>query len=137
MGSVPAPPRRAGPVTGPALVYDGECGFCTASARRLAAAWRTRPVRLVAWQELGDDGLAGLGLSVDDVRDAAWWVDEKGRLSRGHAAVAHSLIAAGGWRAVAGRTLLVPPVSWGAAVTYGIVARRRHRLPGGTPACRV
>ena len=137
MGSVPGPPPRAGPVPGPALVYDGGCGFCTASARRLAAAWRSTPARAVAWQELGDDGLARLGLTIADVQDAAWWVDESGHLSRGYAAVARSLVAAGGWRAWMGRALLVPPVSWGAAVTYRAVARRRHRLPGGTPACRV
>ena len=124
-------------LSGPALVYDGNCGFCTASARRLAAAWRVPSPRAVAWQELGDGELARLGLTVADVEDAAWWVDENGRLSRGHAAVAHSLIAAGGWRRMVGRALLVPPVSWGAAVSYGAVARRRHRLPGGSPACRV
>ncbi len=42
----------------------------------------------------------------------------------------------GPW-AVAGRILLAPPVSWVAPLGYRLVARYRHRLPGGTPACKV
>ncbi|MGH9170291.1 MAG: hypothetical protein ACRD0Z_05400, partial [Acidimicrobiales bacterium] len=36
-----------------------------------------------------------------------------------------------------GRALSVPPLRWLAAAVYPVVARVRHRLPGGTPACRV
>lgn len=38
------------------------------------------------------------------------------------------------WR-IAGRALLLPGVSRLAAAGYRLVARNRHRLPGGTPAC--
>lgn len=117
------------------LVYDGECGFCTVCERWIAARWRGAAIA-VAWQRLGDDGLARLGLTRADVEAAVWWVDGDGRLGRGHVAVARAAIASGGWRAVLGATGLVPPFSWIASALYAIIARSRHRLPGGTEACR-
>jgi len=129
-----APDRR--PVLDPPLlVYDGDCSFCAATARWIEARWRD-PARAVAWQRLSPEELERLGLTLDDVRCAAWWIDEGGRRSRGHLAIARSLAAASGvWRAL-GLLLLVPPFRWLAAAAYPVVVRLRHRLPGGTPACR-
>ncbi len=120
--------------TAPLLIYDGECGFCTSCANWLAARWRG-DARAVPWQALSDDELAGLSLTRDDLRAAVWWIDEDGRSSRAHVATARALIAGSGWTAIAGRVLLVPPFRWLAAAGYPLVARFRHRLPGGTPAC--
>lgn len=123
------------PPTPPVLIYDGDCAFCTASAHRIAQHWR-RPATAVPWQRLGADGLRELGLGVAEVQSAAYWIDELGRAHRGHAAVARALVAAAGWRSLVGRAGLIPPVSWMAAGLYRLVARYRHRLPGGTDACR-
>ena len=120
----------------PLLVYDGDCAFCTSCARWLAASWQ-RPAHVVAWQRLDADELAGLGLSAADVRGAAWWLDAAGRRFRGHLAIGHALAAGRGWWTVCGRLLLVPPVRWIGAGLYPLVARSRHRLPGGTPDCRI
>ena len=120
----------------PLLVYDGDCSFCTASAQWVAARWRG-PAQAVAWQHLAPDELAGLALTLDDVRSAAWWIDEAGQRSRGHLAIAQALAAAHGWPTICGRALLIPPLRWIAGGIYPLVARRRHRLPGGTPACRM
>jgi predicted DCC family thiol-disulfide oxidoreductase YuxK len=118
------------------LVYDGDCSFCSSSARWLAAHWQG-PEQAVAWQHLSADQLEHLGLTLDDVRRAACWVDRGGRRSRGHVAIARALRAAHGWPSVVGRILLVPPFRWLAAGAYPLIARWRHRLPGGTPACRM
>ena len=120
----------------PLLVYDGDCSFCSSSARWIAARWQG-PEQAVAWQQLSADQLERLGLTLDDVRCAAWWVDGGGRTSRGHVAIARALRAAPGWPSVVGRVLLVPPFRWLAAGAYPLIARWRHRLPGGTPACRM
>jgi predicted DCC family thiol-disulfide oxidoreductase YuxK len=132
---VPAATRAAGAV-GALLVYDGDCGFCTSSAR-----WAERGFhhgeRVEAWQLLGEGELARLGLTVEDVRQAAWWVGPDGTLARGHRAAGRALQAAGGWRRAAGWPMLVRPTSWLAAAVYRVVVRYRYRLPGGTPACRV
>jgi predicted DCC family thiol-disulfide oxidoreductase YuxK len=118
------------------LVYDGNCGFCSASAAWIAARWKPPSAAVaIPWQRLGATGLESLGLTVDDVEQSAWWVAD-GRRAAGHLAVARSLITAGGAWGWVGRALLVPPLRWLAAVGYRLVARYRHRLPGGTPACK-
>jgi len=117
------------------LLYDGDCAFCTASARRISARWRG-PATAVAWQRLGGEGLARLGLTVSDVEQAAWWVQPDGSRSAGHLAIAHALIASGGWRAAIGRLLGAKKLRWAFAPAYRAVARHRHRLPGATEACR-
>ena len=103
------------------LVYDGDCAFCTSSAR-----WVGGP--RASWQELGPKGLERLGLTVEDARAAAWWVDETGRY-RGHLAVGHALAARDGRRSLLGRALLAPPLRWLAAGAYPLVVRWRRRLP--------
>ncbi|MDQ2968299.1 MAG: DUF393 domain-containing protein [Actinomycetota bacterium] len=118
------------------LVYDGDCSFCSSSARWITARWQG-PQQAVAWQHLSADQLKRLGLTLDDVRRSAWWVDRDGRRSGGHIAIARALRAAHGWPAVVGHVLLIPPFSWLAAAAYPLIARWRHRLPGGTPACRM
>ena len=119
--------------TGSVLIYDGDCRFCTSSAQWLA---RRLPdnVEVVPWQRLSD--LAGLGLTVDAVQREAWWIDGEGHAHGGHLAVRRSLIAAGGaWRLI-GWLFVVPPTSLAARIGYRVVARNRHRLPGGEQSCR-
>lgn len=114
----------------PALVFDGDCAFCTTCARALE---RIEPdAEIIAWQ-LAD--LPDLGITEEQAIDAVQWVQIDGTVRSGHEAIAASLGAAGGiWR-VAGRAILVPGVSWMAAKAYRVVADNRQRLPGGTPAC--
>jgi predicted DCC family thiol-disulfide oxidoreductase YuxK len=120
----------------PLLVYDGDCSFCSSCARWISARW-SGPAQAVAWQHLDPDQLRSVGLTADDVRRAVWWIDPTLGASRGHLAIARALRAARGWPAVVGRILLVPPFRWLAAGAYPLIARWRHRLPGGTPACRM
>jgi predicted DCC family thiol-disulfide oxidoreductase YuxK len=120
----------------PLLIYDGDCGFCTSCANWLAARWHG-PARAVPWQFLADDELSAFGLTRAETRAAVWWIDGEGRASRGSAAIARALTAGSGWPAAVGHVLLVPPASWIGAAAYPLVARWRHLLPGGTPACRL
>jgi predicted DCC family thiol-disulfide oxidoreductase YuxK len=113
---------------GPILVYDGDCSFCTAWALWVAARWRV-PARAVAGQTLEVDRLAALGLTNDDIRAAAWWIDASARRSRGHLAIAHALAATSGLSAALGRLLLVPPFRWVAAAAYTLIVRYRRFLP--------
>jgi predicted DCC family thiol-disulfide oxidoreductase YuxK len=113
------------------LLYDGDCGFCSSSAR---LAQRLAPeVHVVAYQHVALDGF---GLTEQQCQDALAWVGASGT-AHGADAVAHLLLAASRpWR-VAGRLLLAPGVRRVAAGVYRTVAANRYRLPGGTPACRV
>lgn len=126
--------RRGGGQTGGVLVYDGDCGFCTRSARWIEARLPLGyPV--VAWQAIPD--LAALGLTEADVQRAAWWIDTDGRAHGGARAIARALIACRGAWSLVGWALLVPPISWLATLVYALVARYRYRLPGATDACRL
>ncbi|WP_330185843.1 DUF393 domain-containing protein [Nocardia sp. NBC_01503] len=60
--------------------------------------------------------------------------DDSSRASGARAGALLLRRAAQPWRAV-GAIMLNPPISWLAAALYRLVAKNRHRLPGGTPAC--
>ncbi|HEX2026069.1 MAG TPA: DUF393 domain-containing protein [Actinomycetota bacterium] len=125
--TAPGPPRGL-------LLFDGDCGFCTSVAR-----WARRrlpeEVAVTPWQFVPD--LGPLGLTVEDVSTAAYWIDGRGDGHRGHLAFAETFRAMGGlWRPI-GTAMRIPPLSWVAALVYEVIARNRHRLPGGMPACRM
>jgi predicted DCC family thiol-disulfide oxidoreductase YuxK len=114
------------------LVYDGDCAFCTSSARVLE---RIGPdAEIVAWQ-LAD--LAELGVTEKQARDAVQLVQIDGTVRSGHEAIAALLGTAGRIWKILGRVILLPGISWAAAKVYRLVADNRYRLPGGTPACAV
>lgn len=114
----------------PVLVYDGDCAFCSSSARLLE---RIGPeAEMVAWQQTDLDAL---GLSDAEAASSVQWVEAGGTIRRGHEAIAAALVSAGGAWALAGRALLLPGASPLAARAYRLIAANRHRLPGGTPAC--
>lgn len=114
------------------LVFDGDCAFCTASARWVERRLPTGAV-VVPWQRAD---LPALGLTPEDVATSVWWIDGDGR-HRGEVAVARALVAAGRPWSVIGRLLLARAVRPLAGAGYRLVARNRHRLPGGTAACRL
>ena len=119
----------------PVLVFDGDCGFCTTSARFLhRRVVRDGSTYVAPWQFLD---LETLGLTVDQCRAAVQWVGEDGQVASGHVAVAATLRAGHPvWRPV-GALLVAPGFSWLAARLYAWVAAHRDALPGGTPACRM
>ncbi|MEZ5243606.1 MAG: DUF393 domain-containing protein [Acidimicrobiales bacterium] len=115
------------------LVFDGDCGFCTSSARWIEARLSGHAA-VVPWQSCD---LGELGLTEADVTTAAYWIDESGTAHRGHRAIGLSLMTAGGAWAIVGRLIITPPISWLAGPVYRLVAKYRHRLPGATDACRL
>jgi predicted DCC family thiol-disulfide oxidoreductase YuxK len=119
----PGAPRR------PVLVYDGDCGFCTSSARLIGRLPLDADV--VAFQ-LAD--LDALGTTAARAEREVLWIED-GVVYGGARAVARLLVRAGGpWR-VLGMVMRVPPLSRLAGGVYALVSANRHRMPGGTPAC--
>jgi predicted DCC family thiol-disulfide oxidoreductase YuxK len=119
----------------PWLVFDGDCAFCTSSATwigdRLRQPGRAN-VRLVPWQFTD---LAELGTTAERAQREVLWVTPDGEVLGGAAAVARWLRFRGGGCAVAGRLMEAPVLRTLAAAAYRLVARNRHRMPGGSPAC--
>lgn len=123
----------------PVLLFDGDCGFCTASAQWIARRWPDRGPVAIPWQEFDRSLLADAGLGPAEASSAAWWIDAAGNTWRGHLAIAHALVATEDrwpW-GLAGSAISVPPLRWMAALVYPVVARLRGWLPGSTPACEV
>ena len=118
----------------PVLVFDGDCAFCTSSARVVAGRLRRSPADFAVepWQHLD---LAALGLTEARCVEAVQWVGADGEVAGGEAAIGRALLASRPWVRPVGALLLLPGVRAVAGVVYRWVARHRHRLPGGTPAC--
>ena len=116
----------------PVLVFDGDCGFCTTSAR-VGQRWLGL-ADVEPWQMIDLDEL---GLTEEQCSSAVQWVDAAGHVSAGERAVIAALRSAGGAWAWLGRVLAVPGVRHLAAVVYRLIAKFRYRLPGGTAACRL
>ena len=119
----------------PLVIFDGDCGFCTSSAHWLARRLNRRSgpnVALVPWQYTD---LAALGTTAERAQREALWVGTDGEIQGGAAAFAEWLIFRGGAYAVAGRLMNLPPVRSLASAVYRMIAKNRHRMPGGSPAC--
>jgi predicted DCC family thiol-disulfide oxidoreductase YuxK len=115
------------------LIFDGDCGFCTTSAR-FASRWVDRHHRydIQPWQQLDLDQL---GLTEDDCIAAAQFVRRDGSVRAGHLAIAEGLKhGAPPWRPL-GHAMTVPGISAVAGKVYAWVADHRYAMPGGTPAC--
>jgi predicted DCC family thiol-disulfide oxidoreductase YuxK len=126
----------AGAASGPAaerpvFLYDGDCSFCTTCADFIERRIPTR-ARVTPWQ-FAD--LAVLGVTQAEAEAAVVWVAPGGPKAAGPVAIARLLVDAGSFWRLLGRLLDLPPVRWVAWPVYRLVARNRHRLPGGTAAC--
>jgi predicted DCC family thiol-disulfide oxidoreductase YuxK len=119
----------------PWLIFDGDCGFCTSSAHWLARRL-DRPadpnVRLVPWQFTD---LAPLGTTTERAKYEVLWVSPDGTIRGGAAAFAAWLEFRGGACAIAGYAMDLPIIRTLAAAVYRLIAKNRHRMPGGSPAC--
>lgn len=124
-------PRSASPR--PVLVFDGDCGFCTTSAR-FVGRWVDRRHRYAVrpWQQLD---LAAYGLTEASCTTEAQFVEADGTILGGHRAIAAALRrGAPGWRPL-GVLVTAPVLRRFSARAYAWVAEHRNALPGGTPAC--
>ena len=120
---------------GTALIFDGDCAFCTTVVTAAMRALPRNPDRVVPSQRLSDAELADMGLSRVDVAEAAWVITPRRRF-RGHRTASALLRMQRplGLR-ILGAVLVLPPIDAIGAVVYRWIAANRRRLPGGTPAC--
>ncbi len=113
------------------LIFDGDCGFCTTAANYIKSNSSVE-LEIHPWQWIE---LADYGLTAEQASSKVQMV-VNGENYAGHKAFAKMLrIQKQWWFKVLGGLMVTPPFSWGARVAYYFVAKYRHKLPGGTPAC--
>jgi predicted DCC family thiol-disulfide oxidoreductase YuxK len=117
----------------PVLLYDGDCGFCSASAR-FVERWIPIPARVMPWQHAD---LATLGVTREACLEAVQWIGPDRTVRAGPAGIAALLRSSNPFWRPLGYLLGLRPFASLAWPVYRWVARHRHRLPGGTPACAV
>jgi predicted DCC family thiol-disulfide oxidoreductase YuxK len=119
----------------PLLVFDGDCAFCTSSATWIARRL-LRPsgpnAQLVPWQF---SDLDALGTTRERAQTEVLWFAGDGQVYGGAEAFSRWLRFRGGGYGVLGTAMALPLIRNLAAVVYRLVARNRHRMPGGSPAC--
>src|SRR5947209_8099612 len=121
------------------LLYDGSCGFCARSVQFvLRHESQRRTLRFAALDSPIGVEVRGRHPAIEGV-DSVVWVDPSEtnaaeRVLVRSAAVLCVLRYLGGvWRLLAGLAAIVPRAL--ADAVYDFVARHRHKLTRGNPAC--
>ena len=113
------------------MIFDGDCAFCSSSARVLKKITRGK-IAIEPYQLLD---LKQFGLTEDQTSKAVYYIGEKTDVA--NRAICQFLIDSKTPWAIAGRILNLPLISWLAKRVYYWIAKNRHRLPGGTPECSI
>ena len=115
----------------PLLIFDGDCGICTSSARFIRR--RIRPdADIEPWQWTD---IAAFGLTEAECTSAVQFVQADGSVVAGSRAVMAMLCTAPMPWPVVGAIGDLPVIAWVADRAYRWIATHRHLLPGSTPAC--
>jgi predicted DCC family thiol-disulfide oxidoreductase YuxK len=105
------------------LLYDGECDFCSRSARWVKRRDRRGAISVRPNQEPGL--IESLGLTRQEVNRASWAVEAGGAKFEGAAGINRVLRELGGGWALAAALYRIPPILWVEDRYYRRVARRR------------
>lgn len=115
------------------LVFDGDCSFCT-SAANFVVRYSSAPLTATPWQ-FAD--LQNLGLTEAKASKEVQLVVGS-QTYGGYQCFAkilrmqkNQLLVVLGW------LMICPPINLLSAAGYALVAKNRHKLPGGTPACKL
>lgn len=117
----------------PIVIYDGDCAFCS-SAARFAQARISPDLRFSAHQ-LTD--LSQYGLTTEQCQQALQYVAADQRIFSGHKAVIQVLKNGSWYWKLIGLLIGLPGFTQITAIGYRLIATNRHKLPGGTPTCRL
>jgi len=120
------------------LIYDGDCQFCQLSLEFGTKHMAVFP-RYVSFQRVNPEDF---GLTELDVRSRIWLVAEGPGSAEeplgGHLAAGAILkMQANIFYRLLGWLASTPPTSWIARLFYTLIAANRHRLPGGSRACKI
>jgi predicted DCC family thiol-disulfide oxidoreductase YuxK len=114
------------------FIFDGDCAFCSSAARVMRKMTReVTPIK--PYQKLD---LPSLGLSSELTSKAVYYVRD-GKFLVAADAIAQLLLDSKTIWMIFGMFLKLPLVKNLARVVYYWIAKNRHKLPGGTPECKL
>jgi len=119
-------------VTKQVLIFDGDCAFCSSSARLLRKMTKNK-IAIEPYQKLD---LESLDLTTELTSKAVYFVSN-GKRFVAAVAIAQALVESRTPWALVGWFLKLPVIRNIAKPIYYLVAANRHRLPGGTPECQL
>lgn len=114
------------------LVFDGYCGFCTRAVEGIRRLDKRGLLTIVAWQEPGI--LENTGLSHEDVKSAAWFIEGFKRY-RGAAAINRAISNALGFE-LPSQVYNLPGIRQLEDFIYAYIAANRSLFRGIQPYCR-
>lgn len=119
-------------VNAPLFIFDGDCAFCSSSMRVLRRMTRSRinsqPFQTLSFENLGTSR---------ELAELSVLYLKRGFVYRGARAIAEFLIDSKTPWLIAGWFIKTPVILSFAELAYDLVAKNRHRLPGGTPECEI
>jgi predicted DCC family thiol-disulfide oxidoreductase YuxK len=115
------------------VIYDGDCAFCSSTAR-FGKSKIAPKLEFLAYQQID---LGKYGLTAAECEKSLQFVSDNNEIFVGAKAVARILISAGFPYLILGRIMNLPILNKLAQLGYHLVAKNRHRLPGGTPTCKM
>ena len=114
----------------PLMIFDGDCAFCSSSARVLRKLTKNNlPIEPYQFLKLSD-----YDLNEELTSKAVYYVTSKESYA-GAKAIARFLLDSKTPWALLGFLLNLPVIISIAELVYAWIAKNRHRLPGGTPEC--
>ena len=115
------------------LIFDGDCGFCTTTANYIVKKSKVA-IKATPWQY---QDFSGLPVTKEQCADQVYLlVDDKAY--GGHLAFGMILkVQSNPIYKTLGSVINSPALAWIMRPGYRLVAKYRHKLPGGTPACKL
>jgi predicted DCC family thiol-disulfide oxidoreductase YuxK len=115
------------------LIFDGDCSFCTSVARHFERR-SAFPLAITAWQ-LTD--LSAFELTEKQASAQVYLSTERGLFAGAECFAELMRIQGDPFHRMIAWGMRLPGMRQVCAWGYRQVARNRHRLPGGTPACQI
>ena len=117
----------------PLLIFDGDCGFCTTTANYIAKR-SNNSIEIKPWQYVD---FTNLPVTSAQCADQVYFLID-GVPYGGHEAFAMILKSQRNVLLKAfGSILMLKALRFITKPAYRLTAKYRHKLPGGTPACRL
>lgn len=119
----------------PVLLYDGACGFCSATVRFVLRRDRSGTLRFASLQSAYASAVLREHSELKDVDSVVWFEPAKGLvLVRSSAALRIARYLGGPWSLALAFWIVPVPIR---DYVYRLIARHRHRLLAASEQCLV